>query len=53
MVYNHPEPHIKTGEWVYTIERQDPFLKVPFVIADKKSIRILTVINERKGRGRK
>lgn len=45
LVYDEPEPDIKTGQLKYAIERQLPFLKVVFTIPGKNKIVLITFIN--------
>ena len=45
IIHNPPEPHIRTGELTYRIERSDPVLKVVFSIPYPNKVRIITVEN--------
>jgi len=45
VVYDPPEPHPKSGEWIYRIERRDKRLKVVFAIGEKETVRLITVEN--------
>lgn len=39
-----PEPHLKLGIMIYSIEKKEMNLRVPFAITNKKSVRIWSVI---------
>ena len=52
LVYDPPEPHIKTGEMVYRIENSKLGVNVAFNIMDKNTIRIVTVMYRGKGRSK-
>jgi len=52
-VYDPPEPHIKTGDMVYRMEHSTFGIKVAFTIVNKKTIRVVTVMDSHKrGSGR-
>ena len=44
VVYDPPEPHLRTGEWIYRIETPDRGLKVVFAIAGDV-VRLITAEN--------
>lgn len=46
VVFNEPEPHIKTGDWTYRIESQKTNAKAVFVIVSQDRVRLLTVLDE-------
>jgi len=50
LVYDPPEPHIKTGDMVYRMEHSKYKVKVCFTIINRKTIRIVTVMDSGKGR---
>lgn len=45
LIYNEPEPDKNTGEMKFLIECQKMNLKVVFTIHNKKTIRLITVMN--------
>ncbi|MCH8313014.1 MAG: DUF4258 domain-containing protein [Nitrospinae bacterium] len=51
-VYDSPEPHIKTGDMVYRMENSKLVIKIAFNIVNKKTIRIITVMDSGKGRSK-
>jgi hypothetical protein len=46
MVFNEPEPDIKTGELVYRIESQRIGFKGQFICVSESCARLLTVMND-------
>lgn len=53
LVYDPPEPHTTTGNMVYRMEHSKFGIKVAFTIVNKKTMRVVTVMDgDKRGSGR-